>query len=163
MEIREMQVADISQIKKIANASYETTYRIILPVEVQRDFLNLAYGTERLIQRMNSSLFLVCIHEGILKGFANFSRVNRQGNSELLAIYMEEQYQRQNIGSSFILFVKKQLRGLKSVTINLEADNLPACSFATKQQFSCIEEFVENFQGVNLHMRRYELFIQENK
>lgn len=159
MGIREMQVAEIKTIQKVANLSYETTYRNILPRAVQQDFLNLAYGTERLMQRMNSSVFLVFFHEDIIKGFANFSKVNRKGNSELLAIYLEEKYQRQKIGTSFINYAKEHFEGLKTITINLEAENNSAIQFAENLGFVCKEQFIENFQGVYLHMKRFKLYI----
>lgn len=161
MQVREMLSEDIECVRKIASKNFQTTYEGILPTNVQQDFLKLAYNPQRLMRRMGSSIFLVCQLHGQILGYANFSYVDRQGNSELLAIYVEVDNQRQKVGTSFLNYVCENLANLKTVTINLEAENHLILNFTQKHGFVCKEEFIENFQGVYLHMKRYKLFIQE--
>lgn len=159
--IKKMQIDEIKNVQKVASLTYETTYRKILPTNIQLDYLKLAYSFERLKQRMKSSRFFVFQQQSEIIGYANFSQVNRQGNSELLAIYILEQYQRQGIGTKFLSYFQNEFPAVKTITINLEADNKPALSFAEEYGFICKEQFIENFQGVYLHMKRYTYHIQD--
>lgn len=161
MQVRKMTLEDIECVREIAYENFQTTYEGILPTNVQQDFLKLAYNPERLKRRMESSVFLVFQANDELLGYANFSYVDRQGNSELLAIYVKVNSQRQKIGTTFLNYAKEKFINLKTVTINLEAENRLILNFTEKKGFICKEEFIENFQGVYLHMKRYKLFIQE--
>lgn len=161
MQVREMMQEDIECVRKIAYENFQTTYENILPTSVQEDFLNLAYNPERLKSRMENSVFLVFQQDGQILGYANFSYVDRKGNSELLAIYVQVNNQRQNIGTTFLNVARKKFAKLKTMTINLEAENHLILNFMQKHGFICKEEFIENFQGVYLHMKRYKLFIQD--
>lgn len=161
MQVREMTLEDMECVREIAYENFQATYEGILPTNVQKDFLKLAYNPQRLRRRMESSVFLVFQQEGELRGYANFSYVDRQGNSELLAIYVKVNKQRQKIGTTFLNYAKENFVNLKTVTINLEAENHLILNFTQKIGFVCKEEFIENFQGVYLHMKRYKLFVKD--
>lgn len=152
-----MTIEDIAEVQKIASTSYKDTYGKLLPLEVQQDFLDLSYGTLRLQQRMKSSNFYVAQLENQLVGYINFTNSNYEGNSELLAIYIEKSYHRQKIGTQLVKKIEKLFPDIKSITVNMEAKNEIGIKFFIALGFSCIEKFVDNFQGVHLQMERLKL------
>lgn len=157
--IRPMLSEDISAIQRIANKSFKNTYKDLLPEHVQRDFLNLAYGTQRLQQRMKNSNFYIAEEDYMAFGYINFSQLDKAGNSELLAVYIDPAYLRQKIGTKLLEEIQIILPTLKSITINMEAANDVGMKFITALGFYCIEQFIDDFQGVYLHMKRMKLFI----
>ncbi|MBQ0137755.1 MAG: GNAT family N-acetyltransferase [Kurthia sp.] len=159
MKIRQMKIEDIAIVQKIASLSYKDTYESLLPLEVQLDFLELSYGTMRLQQRMKSSEFYVAEIDGRIIGYINFTKLDKLGNSELMAIYIVKTYHRQKVGTHLVKQVEKNFPDLKSITINMEAGNEVGMKFITALRFYCIEQFIDDFQGVYLHMKRLKLFI----
>lgn len=162
MIIRLMTENDIKAVQEIAYASYRTTYKDMLPIQVQADFLLLAYSVERLQQRMKSSIFYVAERRNMIVGFANFSRIDQQGNSELLAIYIEEKNQRQNIGTALLNKLSIDYASVITITANLEAENIAGMNFAKSKGFYTIEKFIDDFQGVYLNMKRIKQFVRRD-
>lgn len=160
MIIRLMTENDIQEVQEIAYASYGTTYKNLLPIQVQEDFILLAYSRERLKQRMKSSIFYVAERNGEIEGFVNFSRIDQQGNSELLAMYIEVKNQRQKIGTALLNKLSMDYSIVKTITANIEAENTVGMLFAKSKDFYTIESFIDDFQGVYLNMKRIRQFVR---
>lgn len=145
MMIREMVESDIREVQKIAKISWNDTYEGIIPVDVQENFLQIAYSNEQLTKRMNRTHFFVAQKNEQIVGFANFLPVEN-GVSELAAIYLYPNSQRSGIGTA--LFHKGiETLNLEKVIIHVEKANKKAISFYKKKGFQKISEFENNFFG----------------
>lgn len=97
--IRQMLENDITFVQEIARTSWHHTYEGIIPRDIQDRFLQMAYSSNRLTQRLTTILFLVVIVDESLVGFANFSNVTHV-EAKLLAIYLHPDSQGSGIGSA---------------------------------------------------------------
>lgn len=87
--IRNMDYTDINQVQKIAKITWHATYEGIIPLEVQENYLKVAYNDDRMKQRLERSVIYVAEVEGRVSGFANYSVVRDGGKVELAAIYTQ--------------------------------------------------------------------------
>lgn len=162
IEIRKMQEQDIPYVQEVAKTSWNSTYENIIPLDVQANFLKVAYNPEQLQLRMESSLFLVATDGGRIVGFANFSKLNEEGKAELAAIYLHPVYQGKGIGSALLRRGMEELQGIQSVFINVEKENWSGLSFYAAKGFHVVEEFDEDFDGHMLKTVRMELVMKES-
>src|SRR5690625_6271815 len=81
--IREMVKADTKQVQDVAKKSWNSTYEGIIPNKIQENFLKGAYNDAMMERRLSNSLMLVAEAENKIVGFANFTPVNDEGQSEL--------------------------------------------------------------------------------
>lgn len=58
-----MQKNDIIFVQEIAKKSWHQTYEGIIPNEIQDRFIVAAYSSDRLLSRLENSLFLVAVLE----------------------------------------------------------------------------------------------------
>lgn len=160
MKIRKMVEEDIDKVCQIAQTNNQIVNQHVIPESMQQDFLQLVYQPTRIKQRMKNSLFLVLeVHEQI-KGFAHFSYVNKQGNSELLAMYVEKEYQRQKLGTQLLQIAQQELQGIQSMTVHVEASQQGAIAFLKSNHFQCENTMIEQVEGVLLQTKRLKWIIQ---
>lgn len=146
MEICNMTQSDILDVKKIATRSWHSTYKGIIPIDVQNNFLDMAYSVELLQERLTTSPFYVAKIEDEVVGFANFSNKNENGAVELFAIYLNPSHQNRGIGSALLLHGCQQLQPHR-IYVNVEAENEIGKHFYLAKGFKMIEEFDDNFDG----------------
>lgn len=159
LEIRKMREQDIPYVQEVAKTSWNSTYENIIPLDVQANFLQVAYNPEQLRLRMKQSLFLVATDAGRIIGFANFSKVDADGRAELAAIYLHPSYQGRGIGSALLRKGTEELEGIRSLFIDVEKENWSGLSFYAAKGFYVVEEFDEDFDGHMLKTVRMELVI----
>lgn len=147
IKIRHMEEKDIRAIQEIAINTWHATYEGIIPLEVQNNFLKVAYNESRLNTRINNSLFLVAERDGILIGFANFSNSKENGKAELVAIYINPTSQGNGVGTLLIQHAINKLQGVKEIFVCVEKDNTIGRTFYQSKGFETIEEFDDNFDG----------------
>jgi len=145
--IREMVKEDIKQVQDVARKSWNTTYEGIIPHQIQENFLKTAYSDEMMEERLSESFIFVAEKEGKVVGFANFTPVNSEGQSELSAIYVYQNFQGVGIGSALLQQGIKELENLKEVYINVEKENPIGKTFYDAKGFKTIKEFDDNFEG----------------
>lgn len=154
MQIRKMVETDIDMVCQIAQKNNQIVNQHVIPVAMQQDFLQLVYQPTRIKQRMKNSLFFVLEVSGEVKGFAHFSYVNKQGNSELLAMYVEKEYQRRRLGTQLLQIAKEELHGIESMTVHVEASQVGAISFLQTNGFRCEATVLEQVEGILLRTKR---------
>lgn len=145
--IREMVKEDIKQVQDVARKSWNTTYEGIILHQIQENFLKTAYRDEMMEKRLSESFIFVAEIEGKVVGFANFTPVNSEGQSELSAIYVYQNFQGVGIGSALLQQGIKELENLKEVYINVEKENSIGKTFYDAKGFKTIKEFDDNFEG----------------
>ncbi|MBD7908427.1 GNAT family N-acetyltransferase [Sporosarcina gallistercoris] len=153
-KIRTMQPGNIQQVQRVAKISWNATYDGIIPVDVQERFLENAYSDDMMSRRMQNSVMLVAEQEGRMVGFANFSRVNEAGESELAAIYLLPDAQGQGIGTALFLKGINILDDAKMIVLTVEAANKIGKTFYEAKGFDVIDEFEEDFDGHKLQSIR---------
>lgn len=147
ISIRKMEEKDIIAILEIAVKTWHATYNGIIPIEVQNNFLKMAYNENRLNARINNSLFLVAEKDGILKGFANFSELKENTKLELEAIYIDPSSQGNGMGTLLIDYVINTINDVKEIYLNVEKENMIGRTFYESKGFETIDEFDDNFDG----------------
>ena len=145
--IRRMLIEDTKQVQDVAKKSWNATYEGIIPNNIQENFLKGAYNDEMMQKRLSHSLLLVAEVENKIAGFANFSPVNEQGQSELSAIYLYPEYQGHGIGTALLDNGIAMLENLKEVYLDVEKDNTIGTNFYKAKAFKVVDEYDDNFDG----------------
>ncbi|KAB2488218.1 GNAT family N-acetyltransferase [Priestia endophytica] len=147
LSIRRMKDEDISQVQHVAKTGWHDTYKEIIPLNIQEVFLNFAYSHKMLQERIRQSVMLVAEYNGEIVGFANYSPIKKENQSELSAIYIQPEFQRRGIGTALLTEGIKTLRGIREIFVNVEKENKVGTSFYKRKGFKIISEFDDNFDG----------------
>lgn len=157
LEIREMVIEDIQKVRDVAEKSWASTYKDIIPSEIQKDFLKRAYNDKMLTRRIEFSNVFVAEQDNKLVGFANFSQVDIQGQAILSAIYIYENHQGKGIGSALLQAGIDKLRYVSKIFVDVEKDNDIGKTFYEAKGFKIFEEFEDKFNGYPLKTLRMSL------
>ncbi|MGE7910352.1 N-acetyltransferase family protein [Lysinibacillus xylanilyticus] len=141
-----MEKNDIIFVQEIAKKSWHQTYEGIIPNEIQDRFIEAAYSSDRLLSRLENSLFLVAILEESIVGFANFSKVV-DGEAELYSIYLLHETQGKGIGTALLQEGINLLPDLTSLLVSVEKENTIGMNFYQAKGFKKLGEFDELFDG----------------
>lgn len=139
--IRNMEEKDIRAVQLVAKLSWNATYEGIIPLEIQSRFLKLAYSVETLKKRLSNSFLYVAQYKNKIIGFANFSPVTKDGETELGAIYLFPKYQGKGIGTALLNYGISNLQGVKEVYLHVEKNNTVGISFYQAKGFQKVDEF----------------------
>ncbi|GEK34013.1 GNAT family N-acetyltransferase [Kurthia sibirica] len=142
--VRIMTKDDISIVRKIAIESWHSAYENIIPIQVQDDFLAMAYSKDVLEKRVESTPFYVVETVEEVIGFANFSQPKANGALELSAIYILPSEQNSGAGTQLLEYGIKNLQPQK-IYISVETDNESAINFYKAKKFMMIDEYDELF------------------
>ena len=156
--IRQMTNQDIEAVQNVAFESWHATYEGLIPPDVQRRFLEMAYSKDRLEKRLEKSPFYVAEGDEGIIGFANFSNVKEEGEVELAAIYLKPTEQGQGVGTKLLKQGLSELSPSK-VFVNVESQNERGKYFYLAKGFLVVDEFEEDFDGHLLQTTRMVLAI----
>ena len=145
--IREMQSKDIETVQRIARMSWHSTYEGIIPRAIQDRFLESAYSDEMMERRLKKSIMFIAETAEEVVGFANYSPVNRDGMTELTAIYLYQAYQGKGIGTALLAEGIQRLQGVKEIHLNVEKNNRIGLTFYQAKGFEVVSEFDDDFDG----------------
>ena len=73
---------DITAVQEIAHISWNDTYQDIIPVNIQQSFLDKSYSVPMMEMRLKKTILLLAEHEGEPIGFANFTKLDDDGDAE---------------------------------------------------------------------------------
>lgn len=158
-KVSDAHLNDIASIQEVAYTSWAQTYKNIIPNHVQEAFLNKAYSTEALTHRINTTCFQVVFKDDSLVGFINSTYPNNEGNAHIHAIYLLKAYQGYGLGKQLIQKVIENDQSIKSLTLEVEHDNLQAFQFYNHLGFKIIESYEEDFLGHTLITDKMKLTI----
>ncbi|MBS4218801.1 GNAT family N-acetyltransferase [Bacillus sp. FJAT-49711] len=145
--IRKMKMEDIQQVQSIAKTSWNHTYKNIIPMEVQENFLTSAYSDEMMKQRMERSIMYIAEVDGEIVGFANYSPMQEDGKVELYAIYLYPEYQGKGIGTSLLKAGINNLENVREIYINVEKNNNIGKTFYKAKGFEVVSHFDDVLDG----------------
>ncbi|MGF9965827.1 N-acetyltransferase family protein [Bacillus rhizoplanae] len=157
--IREMKEEDIPSVQHVAKNSWNDTYTDIIPISVQERFLQHAYSYDMMKHRLQHSHLFVGEVDGEIVGFANFSPIKYQNETELGAIYLLPEYQGNGIGTALLRKGITILEGVKKIYINVESENKKGKAFYNTKGFAVVDAFEEDFDGYMLKTLRMVLHV----
>ena len=92
--IRLMTAKGSMHVQQIVLNTWSQTYKDVIPEDVQKSFINRSYSDAMIMTRMEKTYVLVAeYYEGVPIGFANFTKRDEDGDSELTAMYILPSYQ----------------------------------------------------------------------
>ncbi|AYC30387.1 GNAT family N-acetyltransferase [Paenisporosarcina cavernae] len=159
--IRAMIESDIPAVQDIAKTSWNDTYENIIPLEVQTRFLERNYSVPMMQKRLEKTMIYVAVHNDQIIGFANFTKVDEDGDAELTAIYLLPDYQKMGYGKQLLNVGLSSLKSASQLFVYVECENKKGRSFYENNQFTLLEEFEEVFDGHPLYTAKYVYYVKE--
>ncbi|ANU26454.1 GNAT family N-acetyltransferase [Planococcus versutus] len=147
--------ADIPSVQEIAKVSWNDTYAGIIPLTIQESFLDKSYSIPMMEMRLKKTIILLAEHEGRPVGFANFTKVDEDGDAELIAIYMKPEFQRSGYGKQLLSQGLSYLPNGNQLFVYVESENRKGRNFYEANGFELLEEFEELFEGHPLQTAKY--------
>ena len=157
IKIRLATIEDITAIQQIVKQSWAKTYENLIPVSVQKKYLNEFYSTEQLFRKLKSTYFYVVESENEIVGFANL--IISKKENDLAAIYLLPDCQHKGMGKALLKKVIEQLESGDELVVYLEKGNEQAERFYKKNGFSFLEEFQETFFNHTFNTVKMSLII----
>ena len=149
-EVRDAGVDDTRAVQRVAQTTWEHTYRDSIPERVREEFVGHAYSADSLQKRMRSNVFLVALQDGNVVGFADFRPLS-QTEVELVAIYVLPEMQSRGIGGHLLAAGIARFAAGTRFVLRVERDNAPALRFYEAHGFQRAGEFIEEIFGYEFH------------
>ena len=153
--IRPMTSNDIEHVQQIARVTWRETYDNILPEELQIRFLDHSYSDMMLMMRMERTDVLIAECDGVPVGFANFTKVDEDGDAELTAMYILPTHQQAGYGKRLFHRALSILAHASQVYVYVDGRNTNGRAFYEKQGFQLLEVFPETFEGHPVETAQY--------
>lgn len=153
--IRTGTIDDIASVQEIAYISWNDTYEGIIPLPIQKSFLDKSYSTPMMEMRLKKTIMLLAMHDEEPIGFANFTKLDQDGDAELIALYLKPEYQRNGYGKKLLNSGLAYLLDGCELSVYVEAENEKGRNFYEANGFEFVEEFEELFEGHPLNTVKY--------
>ncbi|MGE6489394.1 GNAT family N-acetyltransferase [Paenisporosarcina sp. NPDC076898] len=155
-----MKQDDIAAVQQIAKISWHDTYEGIIPGDIQNLFIERAYSNAMMMKRLEKTSVYVAIHDEEIIGFANFTRVDEDGDAELTAIYLLPSHQHLGYGKKLLNEGLQHIQDAQQLFVYVESENQKGRAFYERNNFTCIEEFDEFFEGHPLSTAKYVYYLK---
>lgn len=146
---------DIAAVQEIAHISWHDTYQDIIPVNIQQTFLDRSYSVPMMEMRLKKTILLLAEHDGEPVGFANFTKLDDDGDAELIALYLKPEHQRNGYGKMLLNSGLTYLIDGSNLFVYVECENKKGRSFYEANGFEFVEEFEELFEGHPMQTAKY--------
>lgn len=153
--IRPMTYKDFKHVQQIVHVTWGETYDNILSGEHQTRFLNHSYSDMMLIMRMERSFVLIAECDGVPVGFANFTKIDEDGDAELTAMYILPTHQQSGYGKRLFQATLSVLADASQLYVYVDKRNVNGRAFYEKQGFKLLDVFPETFEGHPVETVRY--------
>ncbi len=150
VEIREAENDDVRAVQRVAQTTWDHTYRDSIPERVREEFVSRAYSALSLRLRMGANVFLVALQDGNIVGFADF-RPRSQTEVELAAIYVLPEMQGRGVGGRLLSAGIARFAAGTRFVLRVERDNAPALRFYEARGFRRSGEVTEELLGYEFH------------
>lgn len=158
--IRPMTSNDIQHVQNIARKTWSDTYDGIIPENIQSAFIEQSYSAGMMLMRMKKTIVLIAECEGTPVGFANFTRKDDDGDSELTAMYILPDHQQTGYGQKLFKAALLMLSDAEQLFVYVDGRNLIGRAFYEKQGFELLDVFEELFEGHPVETAQYVYTIQ---
>ena len=149
---------DIVHVQQIARVTWSDTYSGIFPEALQSRFIDRSYSDAMLMKRIEKTIFLVAECDGIPVGFANFTKVDNDGDAELMAMYILPDHQKSGYGQRLMKEALAMLTDAVQLFVYLDGRNTNGRAFYEKQGFQLLDVFEETFEGQTVETAQYVLY-----
>lgn len=153
--IRPMTSKDIAYVQQIAHETWLKTYDGIIPQELQTRFIDRTYSDMMLMKRMEKTIMLVAESDGVPVGFANFTTIDNDGDTELTAMYVLPAFQQSGYGKRLTQAALSILADAKQLFVYIDEQNFLGRTFYEKQGFQLVDTFPETFEGYPVVTAQY--------
>ena len=150
VQIRDVRNRDLRAIRRVAQTTWEHTYRDSIPEHVREEFVSRAYSDDSLRQRMESDVFLAALQDGNIVGFADFRPLPRT-EAELAAIYVLPEMQGRGVGGRLLSTGIARFAAGTRFVLRVERGNEPAVRFYEARGFRRSGESTEALLGHEFH------------
>ncbi len=150
VEIRTAQNDDVHAVRRVAQTTWDHTYRYSIPERVQEEFVSRAYSADTLRRRIGSNVFLVALQDGNTAGFAEFRPLSKT-EVELAAIYVLPGMQAQGIGGRLLAAGISHFATGTRFVLRVERDNALALRFYEAHGFQRSGALTEELFGHEFH------------
>ncbi len=157
--IRPMIAKDSAHIQQIARMTWSETYKGILPEEIQKEFIDRTYSDAMMVKRMEKTTVLIAECQGTPIGFANFTKKDEDGDSELTAMYILPEHQQMGYGEKLLTYALSLLEDAHQLFVYVDRSNAHGRAFCEKQGFELLEIFEEEFEGYPVETAQYVYYI----
>ncbi len=147
--IRVAEGRDVVSIREIATAGWYSTYASVIPDELIERFLNEAYGTEHLIDSIESqSDSLLVIEEDTNRAIGFIHAVMRDDgrSAEIVRLYVRPKQTRRGFGKRLLaacLDVLRQKFSAEIAIVRVHTHNTDAIRFYEREGFSALMQVEE--------------------
>jgi GNAT superfamily N-acetyltransferase len=157
--IRLMTAKDSMHVQQIVQKSWTETYKDFIPEEIQKSFINRSYSNAMILMRMVKTYVLVAECEGVPVGFANFTKKDEDGDSELTAMYILPSHQQNGYGEKLFEYALSMLSDAQQLFVYIDGRNAIGRAFCEKQGFQLLDVFEEQFEGHPVETAQYVYYI----
>lgn len=157
--IRLMTAKDSVHVQQIARITWSETYKAIIPEEIQKEFIDRSYSNAMMIKRMEKTIVLIAEDKGIPIGFANFTKKDEDGDSELTAMYILPSHQHMGYGDKLFKHALSMLTDARQLFLYVDGRNANGRAFYEKQGFELLDIFEEDFEGHPVETAQYVYYI----
>jgi ribosomal protein S18 acetylase RimI-like enzyme len=153
--IRPMTAMDSMHVQQIVRKTWNVTYSDSIPAEIQNKFIDCSYSDAMILKRMEKTCVLVAECQGIPVGFANFTKKDEDGDSELTAMYILPSHQNSGYGKKLLEYALSILSDAQQLFVYVDERNAIGRAFYEKQGFELLDVFEEYFEGLPVVTAQY--------
>ncbi|WP_203248146.1 GNAT family N-acetyltransferase [Sporosarcina beigongshangi] len=157
--IRLMTAKDSAHVQHIARVTWYETYNGLIPEDIQKKFIDRSYSNAMMLKRMEKSTVLIAECEGMPIGFANFTKKDEDGDSELTAMYILPSHQSIGYGEKLLKHALSMLSGAQQFFVYVDGRNSNGRAFYEKHGFELLDVFEEYFEGHLVETAQYVYYI----
>jgi ribosomal protein S18 acetylase RimI-like enzyme len=157
--IRLMTPKDSVHVQQIARKTWSETYKGIIPEEIQHQFIDRSYSNAMMQKRMEKTVVLIAEYQGTPIGFANFTKRDEDGDSELTAMYILPAYQQIGYGEKLFKQALSMLEDAQQLFVYVDERNTIGRAFYEKHGFELLDVFDEDFEGHPVVTAQYVYYI----
>ena len=159
--IRLMTAKDSMHIQQIVLHTWSEMYNGTIPEDVQKSFIHRSYSDAMIMKRMEKTYVVVAEHKGVPIGFANFTKKDEDGDSELTAMYILPSHQHNGYGKRLFDYMLSLLSDAQQLFVYIDGRNAIGRAFCEKQGFQLIDVFEEHFEGYPVETAQYVYCIRQ--
>lgn len=153
--IRSGTMNDVATVREIAHISWKDAYEGIIPSTIQTSFINKSYSNAMMEMRLKKTILLIAEQDGEPVGFANFTKVDDDGDAEVIAMYLKPAFQGNGLGRQLLQSGLSYLMDGSQLFVYVESQNHKGRCFYEANDFSLVEEFDEYFEGHPIQTAKY--------